>query len=222
MREVASGAEVTVYDQAPSLRGRFDSLYGNYSEMATNFNGLDITLNKRLSHRWMMMGSVSFGRSKGDIYGGMAANFLDLNDPNNSFRRGLIDNDVPFSFKLFGMYQLPYGISLSGTVQHFTGFPELTTRVGRRQYRRADPRDAARHRRAAGHDTSAGRQPDRFQPQEDVHPRPRTRSSRSWTCSTSPMGRPSARDRRSWARRYGVASDVVRGRIIKFGLNVKF
>ena len=70
MTEVTSGARSTVYDQAPALRGRFDMLSDNYSEMDTNFNGVDITLNKRLSHRWMMMGSASFGKSEGDIYGG--------------------------------------------------------------------------------------------------------------------------------------------------------
>ena len=48
-------------------RGKFDVLYGNYPEMDTDFNGVDITLNKRLSHRWMMMGSASFGKSMGDI-----------------------------------------------------------------------------------------------------------------------------------------------------------
>src|SRR5260370_42140939 len=123
VREVSSGAVLTVYDQAPSLRGKSDVLCGNYSEMDTDFNGVDITLNKRLSHRWMMMASASFGKSKGDIYGSS----FDLNDPNNSFRRGLIGNDVPFSFKAFGLYQLPYGISFSGTAQHFSGTPELTT-----------------------------------------------------------------------------------------------
>ena len=95
--------QVTVYDQAPSLRGKFDVLYDNYPEMDTEFNGVDITLNKRLSNRWMMMGSASFGESGGDIYGST----FDLNDPNNSFRRGLIGNDVPFSLKIFGLYQLP-------------------------------------------------------------------------------------------------------------------
>jgi len=47
-----------------------------------------------------MMGSASFGKSTGDIYGST----LDLNDPNNSFRHGLIGNDMPFSLKMFGLY----------------------------------------------------------------------------------------------------------------------
>ena len=217
VREVASGAEVTVYDQAPSLRGKFDVLYGNYSEMATNFNGLDITLNKRLSHRWMMMGSASFGRSKGDIYG----NSFDLNDPNNSFRRGLIGNDVPFSFKLFGMYQLPYGVSFSGTVQHFTGFPELTTvsvgantvgltRVTQRVT--VQPRGTTRLPDVNLIDFSIrksfslGRYS--VEPIMDMFNVANSSAIRARSTQLGPS--------------YGVASDVVRGRIIKFGLNVKF
>ena len=39
---------------------------------------------------------------------------------------------VPFKkaaemLKMSGLYQLPYGMSFSGSVQHFTGFPENTT-----------------------------------------------------------------------------------------------
>ena len=34
---------------------------------------------------------------------------------------------MPFSFRMSGLYELPYGISLSGSYQHQSGFPELTT-----------------------------------------------------------------------------------------------
>ena len=39
----------------------------------------------------------------------------------------MIGDDVPVAFKAFGLYQFPYGISASASVQHFTGFPEVTT-----------------------------------------------------------------------------------------------
>jgi carboxypeptidase family protein/TonB-dependent receptor-like protein len=217
VREVSSGAVVTVYDQAPSLRGKFDVLYGNYSEMDTDFNGVDITLNKRLSHRWMMMASASFGKSKGDIYGSS----FDLNDPNNSFRRGLIGNDVPFSFKAFGLYQLPYGISFSGTAQHFSGTPELTTvlvssntgaltRVSQRVT--FEPRGTTRLPDVNMIDFSlrktftSGRYS--LEPIMDMFNVTNGSAIRARSTQLGPT--------------YGVASDVVRGRIIKFGLNVKF
>jgi len=216
--EVNSGATVTVYDQDPSLRGKFDVLYGNYPEMDTDFNGVDITLNKRLSHRWMMMGSASFGESLGDIYGST----FDLNDPNNSFRRGLIGNDVPFSLKIFGLYQLPYGIQFSGTVQHFTGFPELTTvsvssttvptltRVTQRVT--YEPRGTTRLPDVNLVDISLrktwtnGRYT--VEPIMDMFNVGNVSTIRARSTQLGPS--------------YGVASDVVRGRIIKFGLNVRF
>jgi hypothetical protein len=53
----------------------------------------------------------------------------DLNNPNsNEFRRGLLGNDVPWSYRLSGVYDLPYRIaSMSGTLQYYKGVPESTT-----------------------------------------------------------------------------------------------
>jgi len=215
--EASSGALVTVYNQDPALRGKFDVLYGNYPEMDTEFNGVDITLNKGLSHRWMMMGSASFGESRGDIYGST----FDLNDPNNSFRRGLIGNDVPFSLKIFGLYQLPSGIQVSGTAQHFTGFPELTTvsvtsatvaltRVTQRVT--YEPRGTTRLPDVNLFDISVrktwstGRYS--IEPIMDVFNLFNSSAIRARSTQLGPS--------------YGVASDIVRGRIIKFGVNMKF
>jgi hypothetical protein len=52
-----------------------------------------------------------------------------LNDPNSKeFRRGLLGNDVPWSYRLSGVYDLPYNIAvLSGTMQYYKGVPESTT-----------------------------------------------------------------------------------------------
>ena len=81
--EVTSGRQVTVYNQDPALRGKFDTLWDNFSELDTTYNGVDVTFNKRLSHRWMIMGGASFGGNRGDIYG-----TSDRNNPNFTFRRG--------------------------------------------------------------------------------------------------------------------------------------
>ncbi len=117
-----SGQTVTVFNQAPNLRGRIDQLWDNDTEMDSTYNGGDITVNKRLSNRWMLTGGVSLGKNVG--YVGTA----DLNNPNSKeFSRGVQGNDVPFSLSMSGLYELPYGISLSGSYQHQAGFPELTT-----------------------------------------------------------------------------------------------
>ena len=81
--EANSGQTVTVYNQDPALRGRIDTLWDNDPEMDSTYNGGDITLNKRLSNRWMMTGGVSIGKNIG--YTGAA----DLNNPNSKeFSRG--------------------------------------------------------------------------------------------------------------------------------------
>jgi hypothetical protein len=121
--ERSSGRTLTVYNQDPALRGRFDTLWDNFDELDGTFKGVDLTFNKRLANRWMLMGGVSFGRNTGDTYAGAAA-AADLNNPNNTFRNGLDQRDVPVSFKLSGIYELPYGVTLGASVQHFTGFPE--------------------------------------------------------------------------------------------------
>jgi hypothetical protein len=118
--EVGTGWEGTVFNLDPTLRGVFDRVYDNRTELDATFNGVDLTFNKRLSNGWMVMGGLSLGDTDEDIYGATR----DLNDPNNLFRRGLNRNDVPVAFKAFGLYELPYEISLSASFQHFTGFPE--------------------------------------------------------------------------------------------------
>jgi hypothetical protein len=120
--EAQSAKSVTVYNQAPVLRGRLDTVWDNDPQMDSTYNGGDITLNKRLSNKWMMTGGVSLGKNVG--YVGPA----DLNNPNSGeFVRGIQGDDVPFSFRMSGLYELPYGVSVSGSFQHQSGFPELTT-----------------------------------------------------------------------------------------------
>jgi Carboxypeptidase regulatory-like domain len=129
--EATSGRPVTVYNQAPALRGKFDVLWDNSPALDTNYNGVDFSVNKRLSDGWMVMGGANFGRTRGDIYCNGTANCSnavgDLNNPNIGFRQGLVGNDVPVSLRLSGSYQFPWGVSASATAQHYTGFPENTT-----------------------------------------------------------------------------------------------
>ena len=108
-----------MYNQDPATRGKFDFLFDNFPQLNSDFNGADFTVQKRLSHDWMVLGGLSLGRNIGDIYG-----TADLNNPNYTFRRGPIEFDVPVSLKLSGVYQLPYRLAVSGNFQHFTGFPE--------------------------------------------------------------------------------------------------
>lgn len=122
VRESVSGQTVTVYNQAAALRGRNDIYWNNFSNLDSNFNGVDISVNKRMSDHWMVMGGFSYGHNHGDTVG-----TNDQNNPNNFFRRGVTVGDVPYSFKMAPVYEAPFGIQLSGSIQHFTGTPEAAT-----------------------------------------------------------------------------------------------
>jgi hypothetical protein len=120
--EVASGRQVTVFNQDPATRGRFDVVWDNYPELNSQYSGVEATFTKRLADRWMFMSNVAFGKNVGNI-----SEAGDLNNPNFTFRRGIIGNDVPFALKASGIYEFPYGVMISGSFQHYVGLPETTT-----------------------------------------------------------------------------------------------
>jgi hypothetical protein len=117
-----SGQPVTVYNQNPATLGKFDTLWNNFSELDTDYDGIDVTLAKRLSSHWMLISGASFGRNVGDIY-----TTADLNNPNYTFRRGIVGDEMPVQLRASGLYEFPYGISVSASAQHFTGLPQTTT-----------------------------------------------------------------------------------------------
>src|SRR5262245_47881674 len=125
--EVNSGQRVTVYNQAPELKGKNDVVWENNSALDTAFNGADFTIAKRMANHWSVNGGASFGKTVGDIYPTTNVGTADLNNPNFQFRRGVIGNDVPYSYRASGVYDFPYQVSVSATAQYYAGFPEVTT-----------------------------------------------------------------------------------------------
>ena len=131
--EATSGVPVTVYNQDPATRGKFDVVYDNHQQYDDWFHGFDVTVTKRMSNHWMLLGSAAFATSEGDINFGFnnstagGANTADLNNPNFMFRRGPQPGEVPRSFKLAGVYELPYGIRAAANAVYIAGSPELTT-----------------------------------------------------------------------------------------------
>jgi hypothetical protein len=123
--ERTSGQPVTVYDQALSTRGLFDVVIDNAPELDAQFHGVDLTITKRLSDGWMVLGGMALGKNVGNTY---TAN-SDLNNPNFTFLRGRVSADIPLSLKLAVLYDLPYGLSLGANAQHYSGFPESDTVV---------------------------------------------------------------------------------------------
>ena len=69
----------------------------------TDFQGIEITANKRFSNRWQMVAGLTFGKNEGGLTQGAAPN--DLNDPNVTlYERGIIGNDSTWGFRASGSY----------------------------------------------------------------------------------------------------------------------
>ena len=217
--EVSSGRQVTVYNQAPTLRGRTDNVWANFSELDTNFNGADITVNKRLSNNWSMTGGASYGKTTGDIYAALTTG--DLNNPNNTFRNGVVGNDVPYSYRLSGVYELPYAISLSGTAQYYKGFPDTTTVLVSgttvpltqvTQVLTYEPRGTTRLPSVSSLDLSVRKRWNvtgkTIEPRLDLY---------NVTNESSILGRIT-----QLGPTYGRVSSIQRGRLIKLGMSVEF
>jgi hypothetical protein len=217
--EANSGRQVTVFNQAPLLRGRNDNLWANFSELDTDFNGADITVNKRLSNNWSLTGGASYGKTTGDIYAALTTG--DLNNPNNTFRDGVVGNDVPYSYRLSGVYELPYAISLSGTAQYYKGFPDTTTvLVGPNtvaltqvtQVLTVEPRGTTRLPSVSSLDVSVRKRwkvtGKTIEPRLDLY---------NLTNAATILGRIT-----QLGPTYNRVSSIQRGRLIKLGLSVEF
>ena len=120
--EVSSGRTVTVYNQAAALRGLFDVVYDNSDTLDETFHGVDFSAQKRMSNRWMLMGSVSLGSNDTYIHG-----TGDLNNPNFQNGRGPEDLSIPVQAKVSASYVLPYDMKLGASALHYTGWPDTNT-----------------------------------------------------------------------------------------------
>ena len=214
--EANSGRTIAVYNRDPLLRGLTETVWDNESEMDSTYDGATISLNKRLSNGWMVNSGLSLGRTVG--YVGIA----DLNNPNSKeFSRGVVGNDVPVSFRLTGLYELPYAVSLSGTYQYQSGFPEENTvSVGNNtvalvqgtQSVMIEPRGTARLPATNQLDVSvrrAFRAGSRvFQPRIDIYNLANVATISSRVTVAGPN--------------FGVVNEITRGRLIKMGMSVDF
>jgi hypothetical protein len=99
------------------------------------FHGVELTARKRMSNKWMMNGSLTLNNAtyhappegyldtiQGDIFGVAA---LPMDPTNRNFIEGeqTLINSARWVAKLSGMYQLPWGINVAGTLNARQGFP---------------------------------------------------------------------------------------------------
>jgi hypothetical protein len=118
------GKSITVYNLKADKVGLVDRVITNIPEFYETYNGLEITIKKRLSNNWQMMAGYTRGSAKGynlfTVWG-----FVDCNDPNNIINEkdAYMANDCTNIFKLVGTYIFPYDIALSANFRYYTGFP---------------------------------------------------------------------------------------------------
>jgi hypothetical protein len=118
-----SGETVTIYNIKQAYRSAIDTLFNNRSDLGNYFNGLDITVTRRMSGNFMVMSGLTLSSHQN-------REGRSLDNPNqNRFLGGPVSGSVPRTFKLSGVYRLPLDINLSGNMQHFAGKPEAETYV---------------------------------------------------------------------------------------------
>jgi hypothetical protein len=130
---------VTVYNLLPAFNGLQNSVLDNQPYLDTNYKGVDLTASKRFSRKWQMVAGLTFGKNTGGINtttGGplgqtatiQSGNVGDLNDPNfTQYPNGIVGNDSQVAFRLSGSYELPYRISVAGSLVSNSGYPYIST-----------------------------------------------------------------------------------------------
>jgi hypothetical protein len=64
----------TAYNLLPAFNGLQSNVLDNDPYLNTNYNGVELTANKRLSHRWQMVAGFTYGKNTGGLnQGGTAA-----------------------------------------------------------------------------------------------------------------------------------------------------
>jgi hypothetical protein len=105
----------------------------NNKDYYTDYWGLDIAFNKRLTNKWMLNTSFSYQWSA--PHWGKAG----VIDPNNQWALDGINNIPKWTFKVAGLYQLPFDINVSANLSAREGRP-IDRQVTYTDYRLPNPR----------------------------------------------------------------------------------
>lgn len=97
---------------------RWFTVQQNIPENKRNYNGLEISFDKRYADGWALGGSVVFSRHMHNDIGGWNANqFI------NSYGRATWGEDLPFQLKLYGIADIPFGFIASFFFHVASGTP---------------------------------------------------------------------------------------------------
>jgi hypothetical protein len=109
------GPTITIYDYDPAFRGsKFVGFQRQNAPDADYFHTYELTLNKRASRNWEMLGSFGATKNHRQLV-------LISQSPNDDQNR--IDATWEWQLKLQGFYTFNYGIRFSALYQHLSGLP---------------------------------------------------------------------------------------------------
>ena len=110
-----NGQKMTVYNINPAALRDLNELDTTSTDNMSTFHSFDVGFNARFRNGSMLTGGTASGLSR--------TRTCDVTDPNSTWHCNDYDFDVPFrtTFKMSGMYPLPYGIRLSGVFQSTAG-----------------------------------------------------------------------------------------------------
>jgi hypothetical protein len=118
------GSAVTVFNQDRTTLGGADRLITNIPGLEDTYNGVELTVTKRMTNNWQLVGGLTVGRDEGLFDRGLNDDF---NNPNLNVNRedAIISLDSTRIAKVVGTYVFPYKITVSTNLRYFTGQPVL-------------------------------------------------------------------------------------------------
>jgi hypothetical protein len=123
---------LTVYSLDPALRNARDRFITNVDVLESDYDGVQVSFNKRMSNRWQLLGGLTLQTHEGFAHTGTLTSTnttTDVGDPNFQLNRGAssVFTDLPWTFTLSGSYELPYEVVLSGKYTARAGDPLMRT-----------------------------------------------------------------------------------------------
>ena len=119
---------ITAYALDPALVTRRDRIITNVEGLKSDYNGVQFSVNKRMSNRWQLLAGLTLQKHEGFAHDGTftdPTSTSDFNNPNYRLNRAnsAVFTDVPWSFTLAGSYQLPYDVTFSAKYTARDGDP---------------------------------------------------------------------------------------------------
>ncbi len=105
--------EITIYKLQPEYGALRDRVITNVGVLESDYDGVQIDIQKRMSDRWQLLAGLSLQNHKGFEHSGTFTNpgtSTDFNNPNYRLNRndGSVFTELPWTFTLSGSYILPW------------------------------------------------------------------------------------------------------------------